>query len=417
MKMKVSYVFLLLLGLLVIAAAAKVTKSSNDTRTTKVAKVVRKKARQSKKNLKKDEETKSESHHVPVLVAPVEDIPYEVVPLHVELTNEYHPSAAEPLLRELGHHFGQVLDDGRHPHSSQQNYAPQEYYPEDYGDLSAIPGLPGVDYPTYSYLPHTGFKCLEHTSYPGFYADVETRCQMWHYCQPDGRHDRFLCPNGTVFDQLTRVCNWWFNVHCDESLAHYDINFDLYREPVKKVVDHSLQSLGFHSDVPSVAKVHQGSLHPISYQHNYQGAASDYNNRDYHQDDAPSAKDNSFPHGIDAVQSNHGLHEQRQTVATDHPTRIVFGENNIPVAIPLDDRNSGFGTRPDQHFLDSDSSYQGQVPFLYEHEGRDYASPVTYRTPLSPQNEEIPTYRERKASPSGGRKYRVVKRRKLRKDY
>lgn len=69
---------------------------------------------------------------------------------------------------------------------------------------------------------------------------------MWHYCQPDGRHDKFLCPNGTVFDQMTRVCNWWFNVHCDSSLSNYDINFDLYREPLRlsgsahKVIENSI---------------------------------------------------------------------------------------------------------------------------------------------------------------------------------
>ena len=56
--------------------------------------------------------------------------------------------------------------------------APHEYYPEDYGDFSAIPGSPGVDYPTFAFLPKTGFECLEHTSTPGFYADVETKCQV-----------------------------------------------------------------------------------------------------------------------------------------------------------------------------------------------------------------------------------------------
>lgn len=59
--------------------------------------------------------------------------------------------------------------------------------------------------------------------------------QVWHYCQPDGRHDKFLCPNGTVFNQATRVCDWWFNVNCPASIWKYNINSDLYRR-YKKVL-------------------------------------------------------------------------------------------------------------------------------------------------------------------------------------
>ena len=26
----------------------------------------------------------------------------------------------------------------------------------------------------------------------------------------------FLCPNGTVFDEDGFMCDWWFNVRCDD---------------------------------------------------------------------------------------------------------------------------------------------------------------------------------------------------------
>lgn len=37
-------------------------------------------------------------------------------------------------------------------------------------------GRPGVDYPVLSAIPYTNFYCDEQP-YPGFFADMETRCQ------------------------------------------------------------------------------------------------------------------------------------------------------------------------------------------------------------------------------------------------
>ncbi|XP_076372557.1 uncharacterized protein LOC143257570 [Tachypleus tridentatus] len=98
--------------------------------------------------------------------------------------------------------------------------------------INPIPGIPGKDYPVFSQVPYTRFRCKD-VPYPGFYADVESGCQVWHYCQLDGRQDSFLCPNGTVFNQETRVCDWWFNVNCIDSTYLYGVNADLYRLPVK----------------------------------------------------------------------------------------------------------------------------------------------------------------------------------------
>lgn len=38
--------------------------------------------------------------------------------------------------------------------------------------------------------------------YSGYYADIETRCQVWHWCLHSGTMFDFLCPNGTVFNQV-----------------------------------------------------------------------------------------------------------------------------------------------------------------------------------------------------------------------
>jgi len=92
----------------------------------------------------------------------------------------------------------------------------------------SIPGKPGTDYPVLAVVPYTDFYC-DDQPYPGFFADVDTRCQAWHYCDIDGRQASFLCPNGTQFSQAVFVCDWWFNVRCDLSKELYHINERLYR--------------------------------------------------------------------------------------------------------------------------------------------------------------------------------------------
>ena len=61
--------------------------------------------------------------------------------------------------------------------------------------------------------------------FSGYFADTSpaSRCQVFHVCG----HSRgvtnhntfysFLCPNGTIFNQLYLICDWWFNVNCESS--------------------------------------------------------------------------------------------------------------------------------------------------------------------------------------------------------
>lgn len=63
-------------------------------------------------------------------------------------------------------------------------------------------GKAGVDYPNYSEIPETSFSCKEQR-YKGFFGDPDTNCQVWHYCDLNGGKASFLCPNGTIFSQVS----------------------------------------------------------------------------------------------------------------------------------------------------------------------------------------------------------------------
>ncbi|KAH7947691.1 hypothetical protein HPB52_015159 [Rhipicephalus sanguineus] len=125
-----------------------------------------------------------------------------------------------------GPHAGQQHVGGA-PHDDGQYHGDDGHDGHDGQPWPAIRGTPGQDYPVYSSIPRTGFSCREQ-QYAGYYGDMDAQCQVFHICQEDGRHDAFLCPNGTVFNQRFFVCDWWYNFECDETPSLYHLNSQLY---------------------------------------------------------------------------------------------------------------------------------------------------------------------------------------------
>ncbi|XP_055341026.1 uncharacterized protein LOC129590069 [Paramacrobiotus metropolitanus] len=79
--------------------------------------------------------------------------------------------------------------------------------------------IPGVTFPQLSSIPVTSFNC-SNIPHVGFYADVETGCQVYRRCRGQ-RMASYLCPNGTLFNQITLTCDWWYNVNCSRSKPFY----------------------------------------------------------------------------------------------------------------------------------------------------------------------------------------------------
>ncbi|OQV23186.1 hypothetical protein BV898_02919 [Hypsibius exemplaris] len=92
---------------------------------------------------------------------------------------------------------------------------------------------PGTSYPTLSYIPQTSFSCSSVRQF-GFYADPETRCQVFRRCEANNYMFSYICPNGTLFNQITLVCDWWYNVNCPNSVAWVDYsNPRIYRQDLR----------------------------------------------------------------------------------------------------------------------------------------------------------------------------------------
>ena len=45
---------------------------------------------------------------------------------------------------------------------------------------------------------------------------------------------KFLCLNGTIFDQETRVCERYYEVDCSQAELFYDLNLQLYQPAVQE---------------------------------------------------------------------------------------------------------------------------------------------------------------------------------------
>lgn len=71
-------------------------------------------------------------------------------------------------------------------------------------------------------IPVTAFSC---TGRPvGYYADLETNCQVYHMCGEGERQYSYMCPNTTLFHQRMLICAHWYQVNCSRSEMDYSAN-------------------------------------------------------------------------------------------------------------------------------------------------------------------------------------------------
>lgn len=68
----------------------------------------------------------------------------------------------------------------------------------------------------------TSFSCIGRAA--GYYADVETGCQIYHMCDGLGRQFSYSCPNTTLFQQRMLICDHWYMVNCSKAESNYAAN-------------------------------------------------------------------------------------------------------------------------------------------------------------------------------------------------
>ncbi|KAG7165971.1 U-scoloptoxin(01)-Cw1a-like 21 [Homarus americanus] len=172
----------------------------------------------------------------------------------------------------IGRVFSNLRPSSSPGHNEVSTYSPPVYTPTtyepgyipdneilDFGYIAGIPGRAGRDYPILSYIPLTSFGCDLVADYPGYYADMEAGCQVFHICHRSGRQDSFLCPNGTIFNQKYFVCDWWYNFACEDAPFFY---------PVNAAIGHPGVPLHRNAFEPDLHVIHHlPPLHPQQYHH------------------------------------------------------------------------------------------------------------------------------------------------------
>merc|ERR1711935_10478 len=71
-------------------------------------------------------------------------------------------------------------------------------------------------------IPKTSFSCKGRA--PGYYADMEAQCKVYHMCNSRGGGRGFLCPQGTKFAQRTMVCDFEKKVKCNDASNFFHRN-------------------------------------------------------------------------------------------------------------------------------------------------------------------------------------------------
>jgi len=123
----------------------------------------------------------------------------------------------------------------------------------------SVPGEPGVDYPILATVPRTSFSCVGKAE-GGYYADVETGCQVVHTCGGGSKVvNKFsfikysaLCSNGTIYSQEIGTCHWWYLVDCESSEKYYFSQNNIRVESSQSSIQQSSgagQSSSFSSSV------------------------------------------------------------------------------------------------------------------------------------------------------------------------
>lgn len=116
-------------------------------------------------------------------------------------------------------------------------------------------------------------KQCKKSNVTGYYADMKNGCQTYHICIADGSGSglkrSFACPNGTLFDQASSVCQWKDDIDCSKSHLFYPRSAASTNSPSTL---HSSSEIRptmspFNTQIPSPTESndHQGNTTPSGF--------------------------------------------------------------------------------------------------------------------------------------------------------
>ncbi|CAB3366180.1 Hypothetical predicted protein [Cloeon dipterum] len=116
-------------------------------------------------------------------------------------------------------------------------------------------------------IPVTSFSCKGRV--PGYYADLDTGCQVYHMCAAGGQKFSYRCPEHTLFQQRMMVCDHWFMVDCKNSHLYYAAN--------ERIGDKNQPFISSSESVPH--EFIGDTFHPVKLETKVHGKAIEFNPR------------------------------------------------------------------------------------------------------------------------------------------
>ena len=139
----------------------------------------------------------------------------------------------------------------------------------------------------------------------------------------------FLCPNGSLFDQQYFVCDFWFNVDCDQAESFYFLNDEIAAER-----ESNIGAVAPDSDIGSAfGRGGQGSVGGNSFNGRGSNTGSSggnsFNGRGSNSGNQGSSSSSSNSAGVDNIQTLYGAPRSgRDTVESRELNEYVYDDQN-----------------------------------------------------------------------------------------
>lgn len=90
--------------------------------------------------------------------------------------------------------------------------------------------------------------------FSGAYADEDTGCRVYRYCRrsEEKPYISFMCPTGTLYNQHTRNCDWWFKVKCQINNQNENIVKNTVRRDISNEIKNKFDTPDLISNASSI---------------------------------------------------------------------------------------------------------------------------------------------------------------------